>query len=248
MKTLEPKVQTFPLNRVIFDLDNTLINAENIKAALFQELDTFGISSTQAKTIYENTKKQNAENVFTLDMFVKLTTEAHLSRTQETVSVQKLQKKLKKIAEHSVVPYSQEILTDCVKKKRDIYLLSSGDQDWQMKKILWTGLAKFFKRSHIMIVAGDNVFQKKCHAIHKIFGKFFDGSHTLFVNARPDETKVILESFPHIVCFLRYEERNTRFPRETFNALQQSFPKRVLVDTSLQPIQTLEAEINENLK
>lgn len=238
MKTREPKVQTLRFTKVIFDLDNTLIDAEAIKEALFKEVGFVGISRERAKHFYETSKQMSDEKAFRFDTFLQLISQ-QVPRTQKGLTAEKFETQLRQYVKQLAFPYTKEILGVCKNKKIDMYLLSSGNKEWQMKKMQWTGIANFFSASHIMIVSGNDAAQQKCKMIKKVLGEAFDGSQTLYIDDRPDMIQMALENFLEIVCFLRHEERDTRFPKETFETLKQRFPQQVFVGTDLSTLRSL---------
>lgn len=225
------------LRRVVFDFDNTLYQTEKLKAQFYAMAEIHGYTREEAKDIY------NAARVASERIIINLSSYLVVLREQiQADGLEFLNEEVSEIITHvgkgdGLLPYARELLKYSYESGMDMYLLSLGVKEWQEEKVAQAKIAQYFDDGHIIYT--DQIKGGKGVVLRELFGPEFTGVDTAIFNDKPNETKELLDEFPDMVAFLRYEEKDDRYSPINFDVLERDYPGRVVWSEDLRELQRI---------
>lgn len=219
------------MKKIVFDLDNTLIDSEIVKDYLYDLSLAYGYDLATAKDIYK-TARNNSKGNLNLISFESYSDELKRRLLGEGKQFdanisKKYLKGLKKMKDNILIPGATEILNYCKDREMDMYLLSLGVPDWQKFKIKFTGLNKYFSKDKIILTQYEGEGKKE--SLKKMFGDNFDGSGMVVVNDKPDETFELLNNFPKLSAYQIIFEKEKRYSEKDYEKLCKKFTEDRLI-------------------
>lgn len=215
---------------LLFDLDNTLISTERIKAHLYSIAVRHGYDKNAARNIYKEARFNGKQNTICYRRFLQVLKERLFADGKEFIPnvAAEVEEKLKKDSD-LLLPGAEKFLQECQGKKKRKILLSLGVAEWQDEKIKWSGLDKYFSREKGEIVFTQLEGEGKIEAIKILFGENFDGMGVTLFNDKPDETRDVLAVFPKMKACVRQEVVDKRYKKEDFAKLLKDFEGRLTI-------------------
>ena len=217
-----------PVRRVYVDLDNTLIDTERIKRALYEIAQAHGYTAEEARAIYAEARTEEGEICMSAARFLDVL-RAHASRDgrvmQEDAATRALQE-LRAKSNGILFPGARELLQYIKEKNIDRWLLSLGVKSWQKEKIGWAGLHEFFSPEQMIFTVHEEDHAGKIEALRENEGAVFDGTGVLLCNDKPDETARLLQEFPKLHALVRREVSDERYGEDAFVRAAERFPGR----------------------
>ncbi|OIO19084.1 MAG: hypothetical protein CO029_04465 [Candidatus Magasanikbacteria bacterium CG_4_9_14_0_2_um_filter_41_10] len=210
---------------VVFDFDNTLFEAERLKFALYGFVETYGFSQEDAKEMYRLSRDLDGHVTFSPERFCEVLNVA-IEKKQQGTSVDPSFVREHLMHHVGVVTGAIELLTLLKEKNISMYLLSLGVSEWQHEKVKMSGIDVFFASDRIHYTT--HVQEGKIIALRSIFGENFTGENTYLFNDKPDETKVLLASFPELHVYLRCDVTDMRYVRADFDELVNEYGDRAM--------------------
>jgi phosphoglycolate phosphatase-like HAD superfamily hydrolase len=221
-------------NTIIFDLDNTLVDTERIKAVLVQAAEEAGLSHESAVDLYRSSTTSDGVATFTLEHFSDCLDSALRSQGIELddLHAERLHKKVK----DGVVlrDGARELLDDFRQQNAHMVLISFGKGEWQREKIERAGLREYFDEREDLFPEEEK--GGKIDAMKRSFGNDHSGNGLVLFNDKPDETARILEAFPELVVFVPRHEQDIRYTEKMFSDLAERFAGRVFWGNSVSQV------------
>lgn len=225
------------IERVVFDFDNTLYQTEKLKAKFYAMAEIHGYTRQEAKDIYNEARVASERIIINLSSYLVILRE-QIQADGLTFLNEEVSEIIKKVGHgDGLIPYARELLKHTHEQGLDMYLLSLGVKEWQEEKVEQAKISQFFPEGHIVFT--DTIKGGKVSVLKELFGQEFTGSGTVIFNDKPDETRTMLEAFPEIIAFLRYEILDDRFSPINFDVLEKDFPGRVVWSEDLKELQRL---------
>ncbi len=201
-------------NIIIFDLDNTLIQTEDIKLAIFAHLKKIGLEDKVIKHCYGKAKEnEEGENTFTLNHFAgELQRETGLAIDMPMEMF---------THEHMQVAGAKAALAACTESGKPTYILTLGVPEWQKEKLGLVGLDAFVRDAGVQLLITTDVRDGKAKQIEELVKEHGcdEGDGMLLVNDKPDETERLLEIFPKLHAYVRREKDDARYSEAQFAKL-----------------------------
>jgi phosphoglycolate phosphatase-like HAD superfamily hydrolase len=225
------------IERVVFDFDNTLYQTEKLKAKFYAMAEIHGYTREEAKDIYNEARVASEKIVINLSSYLVILRQ-QIQADGLTFLSEEVSEIIKKVATgDGLIPYARELLKHTQELGLDRYLLSLGVKEWQEEKVQQANISQYFPEGQIVFT--DTIKGGKVQVLKELFGEDFTGQGTIIFNDKPDETRHMLEAFPDIVAFLRYEVLDDRFSPINFDVLEKDFPGRVVWSEDLKELQRL---------
>ena len=218
---------------VLFDLDNTLIDTQRIKHEIFYEtaLD-YGLTMDQAKEIYKSVRNINGKVILSPQSFAGALAK-QVEKTAEEIET-KMYKKLKDLAETLCIDGAIELLQSVQNKNMDSYIMTLGVHSWQEEKIECTGLGNLFPKEKRILPALDlSESNAKVIALENFFGRKIHEEETIIFNDKPEETANLLQAYPKMGAYVRWDIHDERFSKKDFEKFENIFAKRFIFSESL---------------
>ena len=222
---------------VLFDLDNTLIDTQRIKQEVFYaSAISFGLSEAEAKDIYQSVRNIDGKVILSPQNFaVKLS--VRVGESSDVIEA-KMYEKLKQIGKNLCISGAIELLHGVQKEKLDMYIMTLGVHSWQKEKIQYAGLDMFFPKEKRILPALDlSEENAKTIALENFFGKKIYEEESILFNDKPEETAKILETYPRMNAFVRYDTNDERFSKKDFEKFEVIFGNRFIFSESLFELQ-----------
>lgn len=207
---------------IVFDFDGTLFDTEKLKNKLKIAAFSLGLNEDETKKAYQMAySDEKGGACFEAKKY---------SRAILKMASEKFGRKTKKEFDFEknfvdyVLPGAESILKKCEKSGANIFLLSLGSPGWQKKKVVGSGLGKYFSPEKIFYTSDPRI--GKVAAIKKIFGKNFFGRGVCAINDKPDESEEILRAFPDISVLARRDKNDSRYAEKDFAVLREKYPDR----------------------
>jgi hypothetical protein len=147
--------------KYIFDFDDVLFkNTKKFKKNMFKVIAEAGVPEKEARVYYLKVR----EKEFSLKSFlIKLLGNKKANKTM-----------IKEIYKQIMIPSKRFLNKEIIKiaekvGKKNCYIVTNGDRDFQLDKIRYSGITKFFLKSNIYIVA-----RSKKNAVLRICRKNFN--------------------------------------------------------------------------
>lgn len=223
------------IKKVIFDLDNTLIDTERIKISLDGfVMGLYGISRDQAEEIYKSARNDRGHVVFNRETY-REALQNELNRRKIEYHDGDIERFFDKVNwKNFLLPGAIEILEYCQTKNIEIMLISLGNINWQLEKIRNVGLDHYFNIKSENLILTSREGEGKINALRRVLGeKNKSGEGVVIVNDKPDETYAILREFNSIIALLRRETKDERYRPEIFAGIQDEFSGRIYVGDDL---------------
>lgn len=223
------------IKKIIFDLDNTLIDTERIKISLDGfVMGLYGISRDQAEEIYKSARNDRGHVVFNRETYREIL-QNELNRKEIEYHDGDVERFFDKVNwKNFLLPGAIEILEYCQNKNMEIMLISLGNINWQLEKIRNVGLDYYFNMKLGNLILTSQEGEGKINALKRVLGENNkNGEGVVIVNDKPDETYVILREFSSIVALLRRETKDERYRPEIFTGMQDEFNGRIFVGDNL---------------
>jgi phosphoglycolate phosphatase-like HAD superfamily hydrolase len=225
------------IKRVVFDFDNTLYQTEKLKAKFYAMAEIHGYTREEAKDIYNEARVASERIIINLSSYLLVLRE-QIQADGLTFLNEEVSEIIKNIGHgDGLIPYARELLKHTEDQGLDMYLLSLGVKEWQEEKVAQANISQYFKEGHIVFT--DMIKGGKVQVLQELFGADFTGSGTVIFNDKPDETRKMLEAFPNIIAFLRYEPLDDRFSPINFDVLEKDFSGRTVWSEDLRELQRL---------
>ncbi len=223
------------ISKVIFDFDNTLFDAMQLKF-LFRDIAMVnGYSDEESRAIYRAARNdQEGIIAITLERYLEeIRRRVHaegkrINEAQTRAVIEKISEKGREL----LLPGASELIEFCRIKNLDYYLLSLGVRPWQLQKMGWVGLDKIFTDKNTVFTVKEN--GGKVEALRFLFGAGFIGAGAVLFNDRVDESGELLNEFKELLVFLRCDKRDKRSgdQKAVANLLKQ-FGDRVVAADNL---------------
>ncbi len=219
------------IHTAVFDFDNTLFDTELVKRKLREVVMDYGVDSEIAQKVYDLASVNGDEVTFSIEYFFEV-----LQKELEKLSIQvpdgDFEKLREKILEGAnLLKGAKEILDKCKNENMKMYLLSLGVKKWQDEKLDFAGIRNYFDNENIVYTLGVKL--GKVETLKNIFGNGFGGSGCVLFNDKPDETEAILEAFPEMKVFLRFDKRDFRYSEQNFKDLREKYSDRIEYSSDL---------------
>ncbi len=177
---------------LVFDLDDTLINAQAIKDILFNFAGKSGCPRERAQNIYRNIR----DDGFTLEKYTEALSGVVDKKAEDILG--RIRAEIIRCKDALVHKDALEFLELCKSKQTRLHLLTFGASSWQKEKIQMFGLDKYFQEA----IFTDNEASGKLRELEKIIGDG-TGEQVVLFNDKLKEIVAILERYPEIVAYLR---------------------------------------------
>ncbi|OGH87983.1 MAG: hypothetical protein A3J93_02295 [Candidatus Magasanikbacteria bacterium RIFOXYC2_FULL_42_28] len=220
---------------VVFDFDNTLFDAMQLKFLFRAIAQANGFSDEQSRAFYSAARNEQ-------DGIIAITLARYVDEVRRRCQVEG--RNIDEIATGAVVGEIQkkgaglllsgarELLEFCQQKKLNYYLLSLGVRDWQLEKMRWVKIDKIFSDKNTVFTVKEN--GGKAEALRALFGADFTGKNTVLFNDRADESAELLLAFNDLVVFLRRDTRDERSSGEKVMAnLRADYEDRIVIADGL---------------
>ncbi|PIR68069.1 hypothetical protein COU49_02730 [Candidatus Nomurabacteria bacterium CG10_big_fil_rev_8_21_14_0_10_35_16] len=140
--------------KYIFDFDDTLFLTFKLKAWIITCLEKAGFSKEVAQNYYEY---RNKNKPFSLkDLLIFLFEKENITTTTFNVVYEEIMSICEKILNTELIEKVKKI------RKEDCYLVSNGDQEFQMDKIERSGIKELFSEIHITNGSKKIAIEKIC--------------------------------------------------------------------------------------
>lgn len=223
-----------PIHTVVFDFDNTLYQTEKLKAKFYAMAEIHGYTREEAKDIYNEARVASERIIINLSSYLVVLREK-IQADGITFLNEEVSEIIEKVGKgDGLVPYARDLLKWCAESKLDLRLLSLGVKEWQEEKVAQANIKQFFKTGSIVYT--DRIKGGKVSVLRDMFGDEFTGTGVAIFNDKPDETREMLDMFPDITTFVRYEVLDDRFSPINFDVLERDFPGRVVWSEELREL------------
>ena len=219
---------------VVYDLDNTLIDAERVKWFFRQLVIRHGLTEEEAIGIYRQARnEEDGKIAITDERFLQFLRRELAARGKEldTDIVEDVFSKIKNEKEKLLLPGAVDLIKFCGKCEIRNHLLSLGVEEWQKKKIGWVGLDEFFNDENTVFTVEEN--SGKSGALRKIFGENFNGTGVVLFNDRVDESAELLDAYPELKVFARRDINDARHDDAVWQEFSKKYEGRAVVATDL---------------
>ena len=226
--------QVMRLKAVVFDLDNTLINAERVKWFFRHLAEAHGFTDDEAKEIYRLARNHTSGEIAISDERFIQFLEMGLIEKGKQLDTKVVEETFKEMSENKkglVFEGAENLIEFCQKNNWLCYLLSLGVEKWQKKKIAWAGLDKFFNNDNTVFTVKEN--GGKVEALRGLFGNNFTGKEVVLFNDRPDESADLLEFFPELVVFVCRNLEDIRHSENDWEKFVKKYPDRTIIANNL---------------
>lgn len=222
------------VKNVVYDLDNTLIDAERVKWFFRQLAVRHGFTEKQAQEIYKQARNEENGKIAITDerflWFLEKTLEKQGQQLNNEI-VEEVFSEVEKEKEKLLFPGAVELIEFCKQREIKNSLLSLGVKEWQKKKMRWVGLDKFFNDKNTVFTVEEDGGKRE--ALQKLFGKDFAGEGVVLFNDRPDESGELLDAFPGLKIFVRRDMNDRRHYDEVWSEFSKEHEDRAIVATDL---------------
>lgn len=220
-----------PIERIVFDFDNTLFDSEAKKQGLYRMAEVHGYSRAEAMELYDKARVRQEKIMMSLSSYVDVLREALLRDNKLFLAgdVSDIISHMKR--GDGLLPGARELLAYCHDRMIPLYLLSLGVREWQEEKVEQSGIEKYFSKDNIIYT--ELLHEGKKQSLKELFGSGFTGKGTLLVNDKAGETMELLTAFPDLVALVRIELRDPRNRAEEYEQLARDFAPRVQMHESL---------------
>lgn len=171
--------------KLVFDFDHTLFDMMAMHTAIESEMESIGVTPVQYREAY--TKVTNWKK-FTVSALAQMLAKTHKIKPEEVVAA------LDRAAAQSKQWLFPDVIDGLQRLKADghqLFLLSWGDTDWQMKKIEPCGIMPLFEKTlSIAEVKAD--YMKQWQAL--------DGGKAVLIDDKPAELKAVEAAGNDIGC------------------------------------------------
>lgn len=216
---------------VLFDFDNTLFDTEFFKEQMYQLAMVHGYSVDDAKEIYKEARTSGNQISLTLEHYLNVLKD-QLHGDKKTYNRESVIPILATIAAHDgKLPGAKELLELVSELGFEKKLLSLGIPEWQEKKIEQAQLGDYFSDEEIIFTTDEQI--GKIDYVKKFAESRNGGQGIIMFNDKPTEMREVLEQFPNVVVFGRYEVRDSRYTEEEFEKLEEDFPARFMWSDNL---------------
>ncbi len=225
------------VTHVVFDLDNTLIDAGRVKWFFRQLAFRHGFDEEQAREIYKQARNEEDGKIAITDIrYLDFLEKALVFRGKEMDKqiVVEVFSEIQQEKEKLLFPGVVELIEFCKQKNIKCSLLSLGVKDWQKKKINWVGLDRYFDSENTIFTVKESGGKKE--ALQKMFGDEFSGKNVVLFNDRPDESGRLLDAFPYLKIFLRRDVDDLRHDDVEWNKFSQKYEGRVVVAKNIKTL------------
>lgn len=185
--------------KIIFDFDYTLFDTRKFKLSFQKAFEKLGADKELFFQTYKNSK---IEGIYNPQIHFKL-----IKQAKPDISIRKLEKALNDVLKETSKFLYPDTLSFLEKwqGKVDLFLLSSGQDRFQRKKIENSSIQGFFKE-----VFTSQEIINKASFLKNISGI---GEKTFFIDDRPEALSKIKQSFPKIIT-VRMSRRGGKYITE----------------------------------
>lgn len=223
-----------PIHTVVFDFDNTLYQTEKLKAKFYAMAEIHGYTREEAKEIYNDARVASERIIINLSSYLVVLRQ-QIQADGLTFLNEEVSEIIEKVGKgDGLVPFARELLKWCVDYGLEPHLLSLGVKEWQEEKVQKANIEHFFPKGHIVYT--DRIRGGKVAVLKDMFGEDFSGKGVVVFNDKPDETREMLDMFPDLTTFVRYEILDDRFSPINFDILERDFPGRVVWSEDLREL------------
>jgi phosphoserine phosphatase len=225
------------IKRVVFDFDNTLYQTEKLKAKFYAMAEIHGYTREDAKEIYNEARILSERIVINLSSYL-VVLKQQLQADNLTFLSEEVSEIISNVSNgDGLIPYAKELLKYTKDAGYERYLLSLGVREWQEEKVEQTKIKSYFENGNIVYT--DKIKSGKIGVLETLFGDDFTGAGMVVFNDKPNETREMLERFPDLLAFARYEVLDDRFSEINFDVLERDFPGRVFWSEELKELRRL---------
>ncbi len=173
----------------IFDFDDTLFNAQELKRIIFNKLKEYGTSHESVERTYKElrTTKENYNLSFHRD---------ELNTTHDFLIPETINEWFSEINfEQYLFPETRGLLEDLLSHNHTLILLTQGEAEYQNIKIKGTNISKYFQ--DIFIVENEKeIFLQNLTLTYPVY----------FINDKNSENNKIKILFPEIIVIEKKED------------------------------------------
>lgn len=218
---------------ILFDLDNTLIDTQRIKREIFYDTAVvYGLSIDDAKEIYKSVRNIDGKVILSPQSFATAMAKK-VGRSAEVIE-SKMYEKLNILGKSLCLDGAGELLERSKKENLDMYIMTLGVHAWQEEKIQCTGLDEYFPKEKRILPAIDlSEKDAKVVALKNFFGIKIHEEKSILFNDKPAETAQLLEAYPNMKAFVRWDTNDERFTKNDFEKFESIFGKRFMWSESL---------------
>lgn len=183
----------------IIDFDDTLFDTHAFKEVRQKTLSSIGISDEIYKKSYHEAYNNSfGVNTYSNDRHAEVLTAYGFDKQAVLSALDGLNILLKNL----LFPDTIYFLEWLKKLNQKLILLSLGESSWQKMKIDNTGIREYF----VKVFTIDDT---KEHVIEKILEEFAKEKEVWFINDKIDETRKVIERFPHLKPILKMSPKFT---------------------------------------
>lgn len=220
------------LQRVLFDLDNTLIDTEKIKQAFVKIALTHGVASEdEAWKIYKEARDQDGKIKMSLDYFLDVL-ETHVGSIDRSRAESEFETACTKGLRFDGV---EELLKELKQRNIPYSVLTLGVPEWQVQKMEVAGLGDYFDEDESILFT-ENTQGGKEEMLVDQFGEEFTGEGYVLFNDKPDETESLLKRFPKLQVYVHNERVDKGYKNTAFEQLQKDYSDRVVFAKSFKDL------------
>lgn len=179
------------IDRIIIDFDDTLFDTITLKDEFKEMLARHGVNGGLFDESYQEAKTRNCHGDYDFDTHL-LVLEEKCAGFDQKKAARDLED-LKKNLEKYLLAEADNFLEYFKQKKIPLILLTLGDEEIQKSKISQSKIGKFFHKIRIV--------HNKALCCDELAAS--ETGEIIFINDKIQETKELLEAFPHLKAILK---------------------------------------------